>query len=445
MLSKEDNELLTQVGPGTPMGNLLRQYWIPALLSVEVPEPDCPPVRVRLLGESLIAVRTTSGQVGLLAHACPHRGASLFFGRNEAEGIRCVYHGWKFDVAGRCLDMPSEPPESTFKDKIRATAYPCQERNGIVWAYLGPRQARPPLPDLEANMLPEDTWAVSAVQRECNWVQALEGDIDTSHLGFLHLGGIPVEAAIPGTFSEYTLKHRAPRYEVVHTDYGTMYGAYRPAGETDYYWRIAQFLFPFYTMPPVSVLGLKIVARAWVPMDDQHTMFIMMGPRQRAAPRAPDGVATRFDGASLGPTELLPNTTDWYGRWRAAAHSGNDYRLDRAKQRAGSFTGIEGIHLQDQCVTESMGPIVDRGQERLGSSDAMVIKTRQRLVDAAKALRDAGTPPPGVDQPEVYGVRAGGVILPRDADWVEATRQRRAAFVEHPDLDIEVAGNVPGA
>src|SRR5262245_46333130 len=157
MLSAEENELLTRVGPGTPMGDLIRQYWIPALMSSELPASDGPRLRVRLLGENLIAFRTTSGKVGLMAHACPHRGASLFFGRNEAEGIRCVYHGWKFDMAGQCLDMPSEPSDSTFKDRIRATAYPCRERNGIVWAYLGPRPAPPPLPHLEANMLPEDT------------------------------------------------------------------------------------------------------------------------------------------------------------------------------------------------------------------------------------------------------------------------------------------------
>jgi phenylpropionate dioxygenase-like ring-hydroxylating dioxygenase large terminal subunit len=443
VLSQEDNALLTQVGPGTAMGNLMRQYWVPALLSVELPEPDCPPVRVRVLGESLIAVRTTSGQVGLIAHSCPHRGASLFFGRNEEEGIRCVYHGWKFDVAGRCVDMPSEPPESSFKERVRATAYPCQERNGVVWTYLGPRATPPPLPNLEGNLLPEGAWTVSAVLRECNWLQALEGDIDTSHLGFLHLGGIPAEAATPGTFSEYTLRDRAPRFEVVQTDYGTMYGAYRPAGEGKYYWRIAQFLFPFYTMPPVGVLGLKIIARAWVPLDDDHTLFISMGPKSRVAPAAQDG--TPFAGLALGSTKLLPNTTDWYGRWRAAADSRNDYQIDRAKQRAGHYTGIDGIHMQDQCITESMGPVVNRAGERLGTSDVMVIRTRQRLLDAAKGLRDEGTPPPAVDAPTAYGVRAGGILLPRDADWVAATRDRVAAFVEHPDLDVAISGNVPGA
>src|SRR5688500_8000219 len=276
MLTKEDNELMCRVGPGTPMGETLRQYWHPILLSTELPENDCPPIRVRLLGEDLIAFRDSAGQVGMLGANCPHRGAGLFFGRNEEAGLRCVYHGWKFDVTGRCVDMPSEPAESNFKDKVRATAYPCVERNGMVWAYLGPRETPPPLPDLEGNLLPEGSWNIVAVQRECNWLQALEGDIDTAHLGFLHHGTISPSVATPGTFSYYELNDRAPRYQVVETEYGTMYGAYRTADEDTYYWRVAHFLFPFYTMPPVGLLGIKITARCWVPVDDEHTMFFMM-------------------------------------------------------------------------------------------------------------------------------------------------------------------------
>src|SRR5215211_2343122 len=185
MLSQSDNEILTRVGPGTLMGNLLRRYWTPALISAELPEPDCPPLRIRLLSENMIAFRTTSGQVGLVANACPHRGASLFFGRNEEEGLRCVYHGWKFDVEGNCVDMPSEPAESNFKSKVRVQAYPCQERNGIIWTYMGPRDVPPPLPELEGNLSAEGAGRVQKLVRECNFMQALEGDIDTIHAGFL--------------------------------------------------------------------------------------------------------------------------------------------------------------------------------------------------------------------------------------------------------------------
>src|SRR6266542_2702874 len=185
MLTKEENELLTQCGPGTPMGALFRRFWLPIALASELPEPNCTPVRLRILGEDLVAFRDTEGRVGLLEQYCPHRGASLFFGRNEQGGLRCVYHGWKFDVAGHCVDMPNEPPESNFKDKVRAVAYPTAERGGIVWIYMGPRSKPPPFPDIEP--LASDACQSNAIFRDCNWLQALEGDIDTSHLGFLHL------------------------------------------------------------------------------------------------------------------------------------------------------------------------------------------------------------------------------------------------------------------
>ncbi len=463
MLSKEDNELVCRVGPGTPMGNLMRQYWVPALMSSELPEPDCAPLRVRLLGEDLIAFRDSAGRVGLLASNCPHRGASLFFGRNEEAGLRCVYHGWKFDVTGQCVDMPSEPAESNFKDKIRASAYPCQERGGLVWTYMGPRAAPPPLPDLEPNMLGEES-VVSATQRECNWLQGLEGDIDTSHAAILHEGVVPLEATIPGTFGYYNISDRAPHYKVVDTEYGTMYGAYKPAGEDQLYWRIAHFLLPFYTMTPTGVLGLKVIANARVPLDDEHTMHYTISARLRgpAGVSGPNGASgpggpgtgtptVRTDRGLngnwglMGGAGYLPNTTEWLGRWRNGANKHNDYLLDReAQKNKDSYTGMVGISTQDQAITESMGPVYDRSQEHLGTSDAMIIKTRQRLISAARALHESGVVPPGVDQPEIYRARSGGIILPKDADWIEATRERRKAFVEHPGLDSSIVGVVSG-
>src|SRR5437764_3392327 len=165
MLAKTDNDYLTRTNAGTPMGEFLRRFWVPAFMAEELPAPDSDPLRVRLFGEDLIAFRDTAGRVGLLANNCPHRGASLFFGRNEESGLRCVYHGWKFDVDGTCLDMPNEPAESDFKSKVKAVAYPCVERNGLIWTYMGSRQSPPPLPDLEANNLPEGEYAVTAIQR----------------------------------------------------------------------------------------------------------------------------------------------------------------------------------------------------------------------------------------------------------------------------------------
>src|SRR3954471_9417150 len=198
MLSKQDNEYLCRVGPGTPMGDVFRQYWLPAVRSDELPGPDCPPVRLMLLGEPLIAFptaarapplrlmllgepliafRTTSGAVGIMQNSCPHRGASMFFGRNEEEGLRCVYHGWKFDIEGNCVDMPSEPAESNFKNKVHARAYKTHERGGIIWAYMGPREVPPPLPDLEANLINTDPERILILQRKCNWMQGLEGEL----------------------------------------------------------------------------------------------------------------------------------------------------------------------------------------------------------------------------------------------------------------------------
>jgi nitrite reductase/ring-hydroxylating ferredoxin subunit len=437
MLSREDTELLCRVGPGTPMGALIRQYWVPALLSSELPERDGSPVRVRLLGENLIAFRTTSGRVGLIQNHCPHRGASLFFGRNEDEGLRCVYQGWKFSPSGACVDMPSEPEESTFKSKVRAVAYPCVERNGVIWTYMGPRPTPPPLPDLEPNLRPTEETVVQKALRACNWFQALEGDIDTSHLGFLHLGSVKPEQTRPGSFDYYLTADRAPRYDVVDTEFGTSYGCYRPAEADTYYWRVAHYLFPFYTMIPTGVLGMQVLVRAWVPVDDEHVMFWSLAvPSTRMGAGATGGATALSQGAQAaaaagglaGGHGFLPDTTDWLGRFRLTQNQANDYLIDRQAQRANtSYTGIAGIHQQDQAITESMGPIYDRSQEHLGTSDAMVIRTRRRAILAARALREGGEVPPGVDDPTVYRYRSGGVILPRQAGWLEATRELRRA------------------
>jgi phthalate 4,5-dioxygenase len=438
MLSVQDNDLLCRVGPGTPMGQLMREYWLPALTSVELPSPDCPPLRLRLLCEDLIAFRLTSGKVGIVRDSCPHRGASLFFGRNEEEGLRCVYHGWKFDETGACVDMPSEPAESNFKAKVRTTAYACIERNGVIWTYMGSRPSTelPLLPDFESNLVGEGKVRLQLTMRECNWMQAVEGDIDTSHLGFLHLGAAKPEDQDPGTFDYYLVSDRAPRYDVIETPYGTSYGAYRPAEADTYYWRIAHFLFPFYTMIPSGKLGEQILIRAWVPLDDEHTMYWGMVIRfvadsARVVRTSPDGDTAIPAATPRTDSGLLPNSSDRLGRFRLRQNAANDYGIDREKQRLGiNFTGLANVPLEDQAVTESMGSIYDRTHEHLGTSDAMVIRTRRRLINAARALRDHGTRPPALDRPELYRIRSGGIILPRSADWQEATLPYRVPEVE---------------
>ena len=427
MLSAHDNATLTQVSPGTVMGDLFRQYWLPAVRSDELAAPDCPPVRIRILGEDLIAFRLTSGKAGLVAGACPHRGASLFFGRNEEEGLRCVYHGWKFDETGACVDMPSEPAESNFKSKVHARAYPCVERNGTVWAYIGPRETPPPLPAVEANLESQTNVLTETTFRECSWLQALEGDIDTSHVGFLHNGAMQPKDLRRGSYLYYTVTDRAPRFAVVDTEYGVSYGAYRPAEAGTSYWRIGHFMFPAFTMVPTGVLGTQVLGRYWVPVDDRHVMHWSWSvpSEQSMAGRA---------AANFGAASYLPNGTGWYDRWRPVQDPRNDYLIDREAQRSSSFTGIEGVSTQDQAITESMGPVCDRTNEHLGTSDAMVIRTRRALLRAARALRDHGTTPPGVDDPNAYLTRSGGVILPDGADWLAATAPLRAPFATHEGL-----------
>jgi len=419
MLSIEDNEVMCHVGPGTVMGNLMREYWIPAVRSDELPSPDCPPLRVKLLGEELIAFRATSGAVGLMQNSCPHRGASMFFGRNEEEGLRCVYHGWKFDVHGNCVDMPSEPAESNFKNKVHARSYPVNERGGVCWAYMGPRAVPPPLPDLEANMLPEGEASIYNIYIQSNWMQNWEGEMDTVHAAFLHGGASQVEDLQPGSAGYYQARNRAPRFSVMDTEFGTAYGAYRPAEDDTYYWRIAHMLFPFYAMIPTGTLGLQVFWRAYVPMDDHHTMMWsqVKGPGDR-----------RID--------WKPNGTGWYDRFNITQGPENEFLLDRELQKSGnSYSGIPGgARPQDMAVTYSMGAIYNRSREHLGTTDQLIIRTRRRIINAARAFAEHGTPPPAVDQPELYRQRSGGTILPRNVDWWEGTSKLREAFVEHEGL-----------
>ncbi len=301
MTTLQDSEILTHVGPGTPMGELMRHYWLPALKSSELVR-DGDPVRLMLLGEKLVAFRDTEGRVGVMDQRCPHRCASLFLGRNEEGGIRCVYHGWKFDVSGNCLDQPNLPPHQQFMDKVRAKAYRAAERNGIVYVYMGEAAKAPALPDIPATHIPEDQISITFVLRNCNWLQGLEGDIDTSHLNFLHYGSLGGEDFAPTDPTRWGAVHRDPEYKVDDTEIGTIYGAYRPAEKGQIYWRIAHFLFPCWTLAPFIAFEHYRIARAWVPLDDTHMMFVMIGPK---------------DGAGSGPraTACSRTLSDWFGRF----------------------------------------------------------------------------------------------------------------------------------
>jgi phenylpropionate dioxygenase-like ring-hydroxylating dioxygenase large terminal subunit len=431
VLSREDNELLTRIGPGTPMGSFMRQYWLPLLQSEDL-QADGPPVRMKHLGEDLVAFRDTSGQVGLLAEHCPHRGASLFFGRNEEAALRCVYHGWKFDVDGNCVDMPNEPAESDFKHRVKAVAYTCRERNGVIWAYLGPRAKAPPLPEFEGHLVPETHRYVARSMRECNWLQAIEGDVDSSHISFLHSTFGPVTFASKDF--EYRHRDKQPVFRVQATDYGAIYGARRTVDEASFHWRLAMYLFPTHVIiPPNYPNRLQLIS--WQPLDDCHTMWWGLtwdptGPlpeevRRRKMP----GVLPGF-----GHDEHLTRNepSDPLRRWLPAGNRDNDYLIDYQAQKTIRYSGVPTFHLQDKAITESMGAVADRSAEHLVASDAMVIQIRRRMLGALKAFTEVGQTPPGVDEPEWYRLRTAAVVLPKDEDWLEGTAEYLKAFSDQP-------------
>jgi len=433
---------LTQVGPGTVMGDLMRQYWIPAALSSEVAR-DSTPLRLMLLGEKLIAFRDSTGRVGVMDHRCPHRCASLFLGRNEEGGIRCIYHGWKFDVAGNCIDMANVPPHQDFKHKVKAKAYKVIERAGVVWAYMGSRVEPPPLPALEILDVPDEEISVRVIQRDCNYLQALEGEIDTSHFGFLHAGHVNPDDVPEDDPFRHTVTFRAPEFHVADVAWGTQYAGHRAAGPGLTYWRFANFLFPFWTQAPNGEFHSNVHGRAWVPLDDGHTMFWFLWWKRAASAMTQPQPAFK-DGRPIGGTgrgnEFLPNTTDWLGRWRLAANASNDWGMDRTAQRNNEiYSGIDGIHLQDQAITESMGSITDHTLEHLAPSDQMIARTRRRLLMAARALRNEGVLPPGVEDGGIFrGSRAGYFVSDDNTPWEEVyVRELAASLRSTPRHTVE--------
>lgn len=423
MTTVQEGEELIRTGPGTAMGNLMRHYWIPACQSSEL-EVDGAPIRLMLLSEKLIAFRDSSGRAGIMDHRCPHRCASLFLGRNEENGIRCVYHGWKYDVDGNCVDMPSVPPHQDFKHKVRAKAYKTVEKAGIVWVYMGDQENIPELPAFEILDAPEDEINVNFVMRRCNYLQALEGEIDTSHFGFLHAGHVDPDDIPEDEPLRHTITNRAPEYDVKDTPWGTQYAGYREAAPGETYWRFANFLFPFWTQAPNGEFDSHMHARAWVPLDDHNCMFVFIWWKKAAAANSMPTPVYK-DGSPIGgagrSNMMLPNTTDWLGRWRMADSEANDWGIDREKQISSEiYTGIEGIHLQDQAITESIGPIIDFDHEHLSPADRMITRTRRRMLMAVRALRDKGELPPGAGSTDVYAqARSGYLTTSGNGGWEE--------------------------
>jgi len=416
MLSPEDNEILTRIGRGTPMGELMRRFWIPGLMEEEVAEPDGAPVKLRLLGEDLVAFRDTDGRVGVLDAHCPHRKVNLFFGRNEECGLRCVYHGWKFDVDGNCVDMPSEPEATNFARKVTTTACLTSVRGGVVWIYMGPKDAIPELPQFEWSYLPADRTAAIKRLQQCNWAQAVEGGIDSSHISFLHAN---LGDAGRGNFNlkreSFALSDRHPKFFLADTDCGIQIGARREAEGGQYYWRITQALLPFYTMIPptmedgTSSDGIPFGGHAWVPIDDENTWTWSFGVHPGRPFTAEEAEWTGGRNGTWGPIDE---------NYRPLRNKDNKYLIDRERQREMSFTGIEGVPNQDAAVQESMGPIVDRSREWLGASDSAIIAWRKKILGLAKDLQN-GQPPTMAANGAAYNRRSCSVMMDAETDWIE--------------------------
>ncbi len=375
MLSNEENELLTRTGSGTPMGGLFRRYWIPAVLSEEIPEPDCPPVQVRLLGEELVAFRDSQGRVGLLDEHCSHRGTSLFYGRNEECGLRCIYHGWKYDVEGSVLETPAEPPGSDFRKKIHHKAYPCKEVAGIVFAYMGPKEVMPLFPNYEWAAMPQDHVYVTKVLLDCNYLQGLEGDCDSSHLSYLHRS---FKAGAVGFESEGYAADGAPRLEAAETDYGIRMISLRKSGVDTNLFRVTNFVMPCQGFIPGGIDGMTV--HYWVPINDtQLWKYYIICKRNKPL---------------CQEERTLGNDVDQ--DYKKVRNLHNHYGQDREAQKTRTFAGVgSSFFVHDACATETMGPIYDRSKEHLNASDETVIAIRKFLFKAVKSFQ-AGEEPPHI-------------------------------------------------
>ncbi|MBH68121.1 MAG: ring-hydroxylating oxygenase subunit alpha [Rhodospirillaceae bacterium] len=430
MLSLNDNRTLTETGPQTPMGDLFRHFWMPALLSEELPEVDAPPKRVIILGELLLAFRDSNNRVGIVDRRCPHRGADLYFGRNEECGLRCVYHGWKFDVDGNCTDLPTAPKESRFKEKIKLLSYPTRELAGIIWVYMGPKRKKlPEIPRQEFTLLPPDHTFVSKKWQECNWAQSLEGGIDTAHLSFLHMPAPNTESATAAkksvsgaALSDQVGDHRIrwvrddprPRFTVIKHPVGLLLGAARDADNEDIYWRTTQFLMPNYAYAPNAFPGETQHGQCWVPIDDE-SCWIFCYSWNSDRPICDDERKKLSNGFSIHAEvneDYLP-----------VRRLSNNYLMDRNEQRLNSYTGIRGVSEQDAAIQNSQGKIVDRSREHLGQTDVGIIEFRKLMLASAAALQK-GHAPPSASLCKDYTVQCGGMVAHRDIPLEKAMMRR---------------------
>ena len=404
MLTGEENDMLTQTGPGTPMGDLFRRHWIPALLSDEIPGADCTPARVQILGETLIAFRDTDGNPGLVDAYCPHRGAPMFFGRNEECGLRCVYHGWKFDVNGVCTDLPNSPEGETYKDKVTIAAYPAWDKGGIIWAYMGPKDRIPPKPTFEWLDVPEDQRYLRKYLLGCNYFQAVEGDYDPSHVQFLHSTldnnvsnpGRRFGAGVANPFANRT------HQDFIDTPYGVMNVSIMSTSDGGQQANIGHFYMPSYSS--AGIAGPDVYSSNMrIPIDDESCHLFRL--RWSYNPFTEAQIHEDKYGGYTFPDQIP-------GTFRAVENKDNDYKIDRVAQKNYSYSGIRAFPIQDLALVEDQwGPRADRRLEHLVTADESIIHVRRRLLDAARALME-GQEPTGPSNPDSYRVHTARVTVP---------------------------------
>ena len=405
MTSLHENEVLTRTAAGTAMGELFRRYWLPALLAEELPEPDCPPVRVKILGERLIAFRDTSGKLGLVDEFCAHRGVSLWFGRNEENGLRCSYHGWKYDVTGQCVEIPSEPNNPKLCQRMKLKSYPLVARGGVLWTYMGAADRTPAAPAYEWIDMPPSQRHVSKRLQECNYLQAMEGGLDSIHSTFLHRGSVEDDPLLKRDAESAAMikGDPSPAFVPLVSPGGLHICTRRNVGEDRYFWRVTQFLMPCFNLfPPYG--DNPCGGHAWVPLDDENCWVFSFDYHPRRALNDAE-----LQGAKQGRGVHVPLID---GSYLPVANRRNDYLMDRAAQKARrTFSGVRGVGVQDAAIQESMGLIAERPREHLVATDKGIVMTRRCLLDAAERVA-RGEAPPGVD-PASQRVRAMSRVAPR--------------------------------
>ena len=439
-MTPEMNELMCRVEKSAPMGRVMRRYWLPACMSEEIAEPDGDPLRVRLLGDDLVLFRDSDGRIGALSEKCPHRGASLAFGRNESCGLRCLYHGWKFDVEGNALDMSSEPVDASLRKSMRARFYPVRESAGFVWVWMGEADNPGPFEPPVWSDAPVERIAIVKMHAACNWAQVLEGAIDSAHSSSLHSSNMPTAPDVDGSTAtdEHWLRpsaDKAPRLEVEKTEYGFRYAALRtPVRDPDkqVYVRTTVFIAPFTVIiPPTD--RYKLV-QMLIPIDDVNCMFYWIAWHET---KGISKEAWRDFCRARPGVDVDPKT------FRKVRNAENLYLQDRAAMRAGDFTGIDGIPAQDMAMWESMGPIADRSEDRLGSSDRAIFQFRKQMLAMAKAAKDETQPvAAALPVPHRQLTTFEGLVA-RDKDWrtvMDELCQARAGdkSISHDQAPAEV-------